>query len=384
MASENKSNNCTIGKKKPNAGWRDALAGAGAGAVSRTAMAPLERLKLLRQLQHTTSPHANNVATTTAPHKLLLGQQTSTWQIFRWVLREQGARSFWRGNTPAVIRVSGTAAINFTALAYSKQHVVGPLLTALSSNKNNNNSGNQQRRHQFIGSLIAGGMAGATSTTLMYPFEFARTRLAMDMGKDNAPTSSSSNNKHKTSVQAPKTTTTRQYRGMTDVVVQICKTDGPLGLYRGYGIALVGGIFYRVLYLGGYDAVKTEYGHYKHQEQQINNSNNNNPTTFLERFALAQAIALTAGTLSYPFDTVRRRMMMQAGLLIPVKKTTASTTTSTTAQPPVHYRNSLHCIRVMWQTEGVRGFFLGLGPNVLRSVGGALLLVAYDTFRTML
>ena len=55
-------------------------------------------------------------------------------------------------------------------------------------------------------------------------------------------------------------------------------------------------------------------------------------------------------------------------------------------QPAVDrlYRNSLHCIRRVWSAEGLRGFYLGLGPNILRSVGGALLLVSYDRIRLWL
>jgi solute carrier family 25 (adenine nucleotide translocator) protein 4/5/6/31 len=48
------------------------------------------------------------------------------------------------------------------------------------------------------------------------------------------------------------------------------------------------------------------------------------------------------------------------------------------------YRNSFHCINMIAKKEGIRGFYLGLGPNIVRSMGGALLLVAYDTFKVML
>jgi solute carrier family 25 (adenine nucleotide translocator) protein 4/5/6/31 len=87
-----------------------------------------------------------------------------------------------------------------------------------------------------------------------------------------------------------------------------------------------------------------------------------------ERIASAQFISVTAGTLIYPFDSVRRRMMMQAGVVVSERL----------------YRNSFQCISLIAQREGIRGFYLGLGPNILRSVGGALLLVAYDTFKILL
>jgi len=38
----------------------------------------------------------------------------------------------------------------------------------------------------FLGSLMSGGAAGATSLLFVYPLDFARTRLGVDIGKDPA------------------------------------------------------------------------------------------------------------------------------------------------------------------------------------------------------
>jgi len=45
------------------------------------------------------------------------------------------------------------------------------------------------------------------------------------------------------------------------------------------------------------------------------------------------------------------------------------------------YRGAIHCFRSVWNREGLRGFYLGLTPNLVRSIGGALMLVAYDTLK---
>lgn len=45
------------------------------------------------------------------------------------------------------------------------------------------------------------------------------------------------------------------------------------------------------------------------------------------------------------------------------------------------YRNSLDCFRKVIASEGARGFYLGIGPNLVRSFGAALLLVTYDIFK---
>ena len=45
------------------------------------------------------------------------------------------------------------------------------------------------------------------------------------------------------------------------------------------------------------------------------------------------------------------------------------------------YDSSLQCIKSIYRNEGMGGFYKGLGPNILRSVGGAVLLISYDEFK---
>lgn len=335
--------------------WKEAFAGAAAGAFSRTAMAPVERVKLLSTyllllcsdrwvclvlVPGTYIPaHSHSVFCFTEQLQgsvNFASTNQSAWKVASAIYKEEGIVAFWRGNLPSVMRVSGTAAVNFACMDYFKQVAVGPFFEKRLLQRQKTSLEQLQRRRKLVTSFVSGGLAGATSTTVMYPFEFLRTRLAMDIGKADK----------------------RAYHGMTQVVKKILASDGILGFYQGYGIALAGGIYYRILLLGGYDAVKSE----------VLERKNNITLSWVDRIAIAQGISLSAGTLSYPFDSVRRRMMMQAGV----------------PKADRVYRNSIHCFATVWKKEGIRGFFLGLGPNIVRSVGGALLLVGYDSFRSLL
>ena len=407
-------------QRPPVPQWREAVAGAGAGAISRTIMAPIERIKLLQQLQY--SPSSSTVSTTTGTRMINHDiHQFTALQIASKIYREEGWRSFWRGNVPNILRVAGTQALNFTCMDYYKRVAITPMMehycfhpssirnTATTSSTSQQQQQQQPRRRysRILTSLVSGGLAGATATTILYPFEFVRTRLAMDRGKDVTTSPLPPPRQYPTSMvvqpqlslqQYPPsstmfaTTTTmhhhqRQYTGMMDVVRHILlkSPDGILGFYQGYGVALVGGIIYRILYLGGYDAGKAELLYYRrHTATTSPNIATNTSTgttnfepiqpssvielTWTERFLMAQIIALGAGTMTYPFDSVRRRMMMQAGIPIVERR----------------YRNSIHCTKQIWRKEGIRGFYLGLGPNLVRSVGGALILVGYDGIRTYL
>ena len=81
---------------------------------------------------------------------------------------------------------------------------------------------------------------------------------------------------------------------------------------------------------------------------------------------LAQAVSVLAGTAVYPVDSVRRRLMMQSGSKSKL------------------YVTPMQCASAVLKTEGVKGFYRGIGPNVIRSVGGTILLVSYDEFKTLL
>eukprot|EP00335_Anophryoides_haemophila_P000316 CAMPEP_0204821762 /NCGR_PEP_ID=MMETSP1018-20131115/131207_1 /ASSEMBLY_ACC=CAM_ASM_000518 /TAXON_ID=46462 /ORGANISM="Anophryoides haemophila, Strain AH6" /LENGTH=85 /DNA_ID=CAMNT_0051947455 /DNA_START=804 /DNA_END=1061 /DNA_ORIENTATION=- len=66
-----------------------------------------------------------------------------------------------------------------------------------------------------------------------------------------------------------------------------------------------------------------------------------------------------AGVISYPLDTIRRRLMMQSG-------------------GESLYSGTIDCFKKILKNEGGSAFFKGAGANVLRGVGGALVLVLYD------
>lgn len=310
--------------------WQHAVAGASAGVFSKTAVAPVERVKLLMQLQ-------GSVNRT---------DFTNPWKVTKHIYHTEGILAFWRGNWPNVLRTAGQAAFNFSFMDYYKAVASSPAIEAIFIPRKpttTNTEQDLQRRRQLVVSFVSGGLAGATSTTVFYPTEYLRTRLAMDQGRSWQE---------------------REYKGMKDVIVKTIRADGILGVYQGYTVALYGSILHRLLYLGGYDAIKNELLHYK----KGHSSSTTTTISLGERFLLAQGVSLAAGTLCYPIDSVRRRLMMQAGK----------------PQEARLYRGSLHCFQQVWLKEGLRGFFLGLSPNILRSIGGALMLVSYDALKTLI
>ena len=181
----------------------------------------------------------------------------------------------------------------------------------------------------FIGNCASGGAAGATSLTFVYPLDFARTRLAADVGSGGA----------------------REFTGIVDCLRKIAMKDGPQGLYRGFGISVAGIIFYRAAYFGMFDTAKEAF---------LKDAN------VLMKWAVAQVVTVSAGIISYPLDTVRRRLMMQSGR----------------AAEDMVYKGTIDCFIVIAREEGPLAFFKGSLSNVIRGTGGALVLVFYDTLQS--
>jgi solute carrier family 25 (adenine nucleotide translocator) protein 4/5/6/31 len=83
---------------------------------------------------------------------------------------------------------------------------------------------------------------------------------------------------------------------------------------------------------------------------------------FFAIWGFAQFVTVSAGIVSYPLDTVRRRLMMQSG-----KK-----------GGDIQYTGTMDCFAKILKQEGPKAFFKGSLSNVLRGTGGALVLVFYD------
>lgn len=191
-------------------------------------------------------------------------------------------------------------------------------------------SGDPQLASFFAGpsaNFIAGAAAGCTTLVIIYPLDIAHTRLAADIGRSES----------------------RQFRGICHFLATIRAKDGVRGIYRGLPASLQGMIVHRGLYFGGFDTIKEKMSGDSSQHLAL-----------WKRWVAAQAVTTSAGLVSYPLDTVRRRMMMQSGLEQPM------------------YDSTMDCWKKIYRREGVVSFYRGALSNVFRSTGAAAILVLYD------
>ncbi|KAK7314267.1 hypothetical protein VNO77_39481 [Canavalia gladiata] len=235
-----------------------------AAAVSKTAAAPIERVKLLIQNQD----EIIKAGRLSEPYK-------GIGDCFKRTIREEGVISLWRGNTANVIRYFPTQALNFAFMDYFKRVF----------NFKKDRDGYWK---WFAGNLASGCAAGASSLLFVYPLDYVRTRLAND-------------------VKAAKKGGERQFNGLVDVYKKTLASDGVAGLYRGFNITCVGNILYRGLCFGMYDSFMPVplVGSWQYSR--------------FAGYGLAWLIINCAGLPLYPIDTVRRRMMMTSGEAVKYK-----------------------------------------------------------------
>lgn len=188
----------------------DFLLGGVSGAVSKTLTAPIERVKLVVQTQD-------------ANPKIRSGEvprYTGMVDCAQRILKEQGLYRFWDGNFTNCLRYFPTQAFNLAFKDTFKK--MFPKYNP------------KTEFWKFFGAnLVSGGLAAAASMTIVYPLDYARTRLASDVGSGKAT-----------------------FSGLGDCIVKTAKGPGGFfALYTGFGVSVCGIIGYRGLQLGTFDTI---------------------------------------------------------------------------------------------------------------------------------
>merc|ERR1712110_1391169 len=291
----------------------DFAAGGVSGAVSQTLTAPIERVKLVIQTQD-------------ANPKIKSGEvprYTGIGNCFSRIHSEQGMGAFWRGNGTNIIRYFPTQAFN---LAFKDS------IKAAFPKYNKKTD-----FWKFFGvQLASGGFAGACSLTIVYPLDYARTRLASDVGSGK-----------------------KQFDGLADCLKKTAASaQGPLALYNGFGPSVAGIVAYRGAQFGLNDTIMA-FNPYAKDFSMIG---------IVSKCITAQIAVTASGLVAYPFDTVRRRLQME----------------SERPMSDRMYKGTMDCGAKILKTEGFGGMYKGALANIFRGVGASLVLVLYGEIQLAL
>ncbi|XP_029074654.1 calcium-binding mitochondrial carrier protein SCaMC-3 isoform X1 [Monodon monoceros] len=320
--------------------WKQLVAGAMAGAVSRTGTAPLDRLKVFMQVHASKTNRLN-----------ILGG-------LRSMIQEGGVRSLWRGNGINVLKIAPESAIKFMAYEQIKRAIWG-----------------QQETLHVQERFVAGSLAGATAQTIIYPMEVLKTRLTLRR--------------------------TGQYKGLLDCAWRILEREGPRAFYRGYLPNVLGIIPYAGIDLAVYEQLCPQHpcvlgtvlaaafrecniilvlpGHPSNEQRsQVNQQTLKN--RWLQQYSHDSAdpgilVLLACGTISstcgqiasYPLALVRTRMQAQASI---------------EGAPQL---SMLGLLRHILSQEGVRGLYRGIAPNFMKVIPAvSISYVVYENMKQAL
>ncbi|KAK9881934.1 hypothetical protein WA026_018128 [Henosepilachna vigintioctopunctata] len=198
--------------------------------------------------------------------------------------------------------------------------------SALKTLKQNGNKDNHLTSTQL---LVAASEAGAMTLILTNPIWVCKTRLCLQ---------SQNQSSHIVS-----------YNGMIDTLVKLYKMEGIRGWYRGFIPGLFG-VSHGAIQFMIYEQMKSVYS--RHNDLPLSS-----------KLGVAEYLTFAAGSksiavcITYPYQVVRARLQNQF----------------------YSFDGVWDCVKKAWVFEGWKGFYRGLGTNLLRVVPATMItFVTYE------
>ncbi|KAG2238608.1 hypothetical protein Bca52824_092191 [Brassica carinata] len=233
---------------------KELIAGGVTGGIAKTAVAPLERIKILFQTRRDEFKRIGLVGS------------------INKIGKTEGLMGFYRGNGASVARIVPYAALHYMAYEEYRRWIIfgfpdttrGPLLD-----------------------LVAGSFAGGTAVLFTYPLDLVRTKLAYQVVGS-------------TKAQAKVVIPLEQivYRGITDCFSRTYRESGFRGLYRGVAPSLYGIFPYAGLKFYFYEEMKRHVPAEHKKDISL-------------KLVCGSVAGLLGQTLTYPLDVVRRQMQVE-------------------------------------------------------------------------
>ncbi|KAL0756672.1 hypothetical protein Bca101_094340 [Brassica carinata] len=341
MASEDVKRSEGVNKAPSNAVigiCKSLIAGGVAGGVSRTAVAPLERLKILLQVQN--------------PHSI---KYNGTVQGLKYIWRTEGFRGLFKGNGANCARIVPNSAVKFFSYEQASKGILYLY---------RQQTGNDDAQLTPLLRLGAGACAGIIAMSATYPMDMVRGRLTVQT--DKSP---------------------YQYRGMVHALSTVLRQEGPRALYRGWLPSVIGVVSpisfkpQHVPYVGLNFAVYESLKDWLVKSKPFGIIDNNNSELTVTTRLACGAIAGTMGqTVAYPLDVVRRRMQM-----VGWKDASSVITGDGRGKAPIEYSGMVDAFKKTVRHEGVGALYKGLVPNSVKVVPSiAIAFVTYEKVKDIL
>lgn len=297
-----------------------------AGICAKTAVAPLDRMKILVQAQ--------NVAY----------KDLGVVNGLKNMIKNESFLGLYKGNGAQAVRIFPYSGIQFFSFEFYKKNIFGHWL------------GSQPGQANHMQKLLAGGAAGGTAVILTYPLDLVRARLSFQV---------------KSQTVADSKTVSAKPIGRSAIINTIVHAfrneGGTRALYRGMSATLIAMIPYNACNFYTVDSSKRlALQSYPHIFGRVDHKTGEYTLKTQSRLLFAAISAAIANTVGYPLDVTRRRM--QLALL-----------SSDTAKFSESVAKTL---KLIYTENGItKGLYRGLSINYLRVV--PMFAVQYATNDTM-
>lgn len=317
---------------------RQFIAGSVAGCVGQCVGFPLDSIKVV--MQTATFGGSGVVGGTTATAPRLTAYQ-SAMEMYR---SPYGLRSFFRGLSLPLMTKSIEQSV-----AFGIKGAVGDFLTPTASNSTTpNNLGTITDDSLRAG--ISGSISGACTALLLTPVYVVKVQL-------QATTT--------IATMSAGTTPKTVLAGPIDAVRATISRSGWMGLYTGALPTFLGSSIGYGFRFATYDKTVTWVN--GHIDGLENSSINQNRTAKILSIILGGGLAGMATWLShFPLDLVANKMMAEVVL---------------SHHPEAHFQKKgmLDQFRTVYQNQGWRGYFRGIGPCLLRAFPvNAAIFLSYE------
>jgi hypothetical protein len=339
--------------------------GAAAGAITKTVIAPLERIKIIHQTQGMHSHTAAGAAASKA--------YSGIFQSLQTILQREGAKSLWNGNGANVLRVIPNYGLRFSFNDRAREFVAS--FKSPSAQRGVDAAVAAVPQLSKFDLFLAGSIAGTGQITITYPAEVVFTRLTISGSSVSAT----------------------RYSGIVDCITQTLRQEGPRAFYNGYSATLISGVPYVALQMSCYEifqraltglvagprAVKpAAFASEAAEAAEATALPTATPApaapavapsgpaarSVALKLAAGAAAGLVAQTLTFPGDVLRKRMQSDG-----------------MGGRPKVYTGLWHACKTIAQREGPRAFFDGVKVNSWRCLPeGAIMFVAFDGLKQAL
>jgi len=274
------------------------IAGATAGTAEHVGMFPIDTIKTNMQAARSTSA---------------TGQHTIV-QTTQYIIQRKGVKGLFRGVSAVAAGAAPAHALHFATYEFCKSHLLKNV--------------DAHSGHHPLQTGASGICATIVSDAVLTPMDAIKQKMQLGA---------------------------RHYKGMTDCVRTVIKTEGFGALYASYTTTLLMNVPYNAVYFASYESLRQVLKRGSEKEFDVT-----------AHFIAGGGAGSIAAALTNPFDVAKTRLQTQGDT---GKK----------------YSGMSDALITMWKEEGKSGYLRGIRPRViLHSMSAAICWATYEWMKHFL